>query len=130
MAPEWAKAAKALKGIVNLGAVDMDADSSVGAPYKIQGFPTIKVFGANKNSPSDYNGGRTAQAIVDEALAQLKNIVRERLNGGGSKSSGGSSGSSGSSGSGDSKDVVELTESTFDSMVMGSDDIWLVEFYA
>ena len=129
LAPEWAKAAKALKGIVNIGAVDMDADSSVGAPYKIQGFPTIKIFGANKNAPNDYNGGRTAQAIVDEALNQLKSIVRERLSGGGS--SGGSSGGSKSSGgSGDSKDVIELTESTFDSQVMGSDDIWLVEFYA
>ena len=33
-------------------------------------------------------------------------------------------------GSGDSKDVVELTDSTFESMVLGSDDIWLVEFFA
>ena len=33
-------------------------------------------------------------------------------------------------GSGDSKDVIELTDSTFESMVLGSDDIWLVEFFA
>ena len=39
LAPEWAKAAKALKGIVNIGAIDMDdKDSqSVGAPYGIRG---------------------------------------------------------------------------------------------
>lgn len=33
LAPEWEKAAKALKGIIKVGAVDMDADQSVGAPY-------------------------------------------------------------------------------------------------
>ena len=43
LAPEWIKAAKALKGIVNVAAVDMDADQSVGSPYNIRGFPTIKV---------------------------------------------------------------------------------------
>jgi protein disulfide-isomerase A6 len=98
LAPEWAKAAKALKGIVKLGAVDMDAHPSVGSPYQIQGFPTIKVFGGNKQKPSDYQGGRTAQAIVDEALSQVRNIVKERMGGGG----GGSSGSSGSKSSGGS----------------------------
>ena len=96
LAPEWAKAAKALKGVVKIGAVDMDAHPSVGSPYQIQGFPTIKIFGANKQKPSDYQGGRTAQAIVDEALNQLKSIVRERM--GGSSSGGSSSGGSKSSG--------------------------------
>ena len=155
LAPEWKKAAKALKGIVKLGAVDMDQDQSVGAPYSIQGFPTIKIFGANKNSPSDFRGGRTAQAIVDEAMAQLRSLVKDRLSGGsGGKSSsssggsggtcGGGSGNSGTcgggsgsgkgsgsgSGSGSKKDVIELTDANFDSLVMDSDDMWLVEFFA
>ena len=56
LAPEWKKAASALKGVVKVGAVDMDVHSSVGSPYNVRGFPTIKVFGANKKSPSDYNG--------------------------------------------------------------------------
>jgi len=126
LAPEWKKAAKALKGIVNVGAIDMDQPDaqSVGAPYGIKGFPTIKVFGKNKNSPSDYSGGRTAQAIVDDAMNKLKALVKERLNG---KSSSGSK-SGGSSGS--SSDVVELTESNFDELVLNSDDMWLVEFFA
>lgn len=132
LAPEWAKAAKALKGVVRVGAVNMDQDQSVGSPYNIRGFPTIKIFGANKNSPLDYNGGRTAQAIVDEALSQLRSMVNGRMNGGssgsGSKSSGGSS--SGGSGSGDSKDVIELTDSNFEQLVLNSEDIWLVEFFA
>lgn len=125
LAPEWKKAAKALKGIVNVGAIDMDASDaqSVGAPYGIRGFPTIKVFGKNKNTPADYSGGRTASAIVDDAMNQLKKLVKERLDGksssGGGKSSGGSAG-----------DVVELTDSNFESLVLNSDDMWLVEFFA
>jgi protein disulfide-isomerase A6 len=126
LAPEWVKVAKALKGVARVGAVNMDNEQSVGAPYGIKGFPTIKIFGANKNSPSDYSGGRTAQAIVDDALSQLRSMVKSRM-GGGSDSG---SGSSGSGSSGDSKDVVELTESNFDSLVINSNDIWLVEFFA
>ena len=32
--------------------------------------------------------------------------------------------------SGDPKDVVELTDSNFEDLVFGSDDMWLVEFFA
>ena len=76
LAPEWQKAAKALQGVVKVGAVDMDQHQSVGGPYNVRGFPTIKIFGANKKSPKEYNGQRTAQSIVDEALAEVKNIVK------------------------------------------------------
>jgi thioredoxin-like negative regulator of GroEL len=31
---------------------------------------------------------------------------------------------------GDPKDVIELTDSNFDSVVLNSEDMWLVEFYA
>ena len=41
-------------------------------------------------------------------------------------SSGGGSGGSG----GSDKDVVELTESNFDKLVLQSEDMWLVEFFA
>ncbi len=41
---------------------------------------------------------------------------------------GGSSGGSGGSGSKD--DVIELTESNFKKLVLQSDDMWLVEFFA
>jgi protein disulfide-isomerase A6 len=36
----------------------------------------------------------------------------------------------GSGGSGNQPDVVELTDSNFESTVINSDDLWLVEFYA
>ncbi len=45
-----------LQGIVKVGAVNMDVHASVGGPYNVRGFPTIKIFGSNKNSPKDYQG--------------------------------------------------------------------------
>lgn len=68
LAPEYLQAAKALKGIVKLGAVDMTQHQSVGQPYSITGFPTIKFFGTDKNKPLDYNGQRSAQEIVNYIL--------------------------------------------------------------
>ena len=56
LAPEWEKAAKTLKGVVNVGAVDMTTDQDAGAAYGIQGFPTIKFFGFDKSKPADYQG--------------------------------------------------------------------------
>ena len=44
---------------------------------------------------------------------------------------GGSSGGGGGGGGGGGKnDVVELTDSNFDELVLQSEDLWLVEFYA
>ena len=49
-----------LQGVVKVAAVNADEHQSLGGQYQIQGFPTIKVFGANKNSPSDYQGTCTS----------------------------------------------------------------------
>jgi len=125
-APEYSKAAKALKGLAKVGAVNMDEHQSVGAPYNVQGFPTVKIFGANKNSPGDFQGGRTAQALVDNALGEIKKVAQARLSG---KTTGGS-GSGRKTPKGDAKDVVELTDSNFEDLVLKSDDMWLVEFFA
>jgi len=125
LAPEWKKAAKALKGIVSVGAVDMDVHGSVGGPYNVRGFPTLKIFGANKNSPTDYNGARSAQAIVDEALKAVQRVAKDRLSGRGGSSSGGS-GSGGSGGN----DVVELTDANFEKEVLNAKEPVLVEFFA
>ncbi|KAG7205800.1 hypothetical protein KM043_007745 [Ampulex compressa] len=118
--PEYDKAATALKGVVKVGAVNVDEHGSLGSTYSIQGFPTVKIFIPN-SKPEEYNGPRTAAGIVDAALNAASQKVRKSL--GGKKASGDSK-------SKDSKDVIELTDDNFDKLVMRSEDMWLIEFYA
>lgn len=98
-------------------------ESSLASQYGVQGFPTIKVFGADKSKPTDYQGARDAKAIASEGMKVAKRVVKDRLAGRG--------GSTGSRSKGSSNDaVVELSDADFDSKVLGSEDMWLVEFYA
>ncbi|XP_032998990.1 protein disulfide-isomerase A6 [Lacerta agilis] len=129
LAPEWKKAATALKGVVKVGAVDADKHNSLGGQYGVRGFPTIKIFGANKNRPEDYQGARTSDAIVDAALSAIRSMVKDRLSGRGGGYNYGKQSSRESGGSG-KKDVIDLTDDTFDKNVLNSEDVWLVEFYA
>jgi hypothetical protein len=46
------------------------AAQSTCSQYGVQGYPTIKFFGKNKNSPSDYQGGRDSGSIVSFATQQ------------------------------------------------------------
>ena len=71
--PEWAKAASALKGKVKLGAVDATVHSSKATEYGVRGYPTIKFFPAGKKkSAEEYNGGRTAEDIINWANEQVQ----------------------------------------------------------
>lgn len=119
LAPHYKKAATALKGVVKVGAVDCDEHKDLAGKFGVSGFPTIKIF-SGKDSTA-YNGERTAKAIAEAGLAQAKKKVKEQLEGG--SSSGGGSKSS-------KDDVIELTDSNFDKLVLQSDDVWLVEFFA
>ncbi|XGW23835.1 hypothetical protein V3C99_005783 [Haemonchus contortus] len=124
LVPEYKKAATALKGIAKVGAVDMTVHESLGSTYRVQGFPTIKIFAGNKDKPIDYNGARTAQGISSTVLAEIKNTVTSRLEGPGQ---GKGKDDSGSKGRGD---VIELTDANFEKLVLNSKDPWLVEFFA
>lgn len=135
LAPHYEKAAKALRGIVKVGAVDMTTDQSVGQPYGIQGFPTLKFFGGNKKSPKDYQGQRTAEAIVNYLISQSKSLAQERLRGKAKakpKSKPKKSTQSKSSGKAreGSNTLEDLNEDDFRSDVLGSDDQWFILFYA
>lgn len=120
LAPEFEKAAASLKGVAKLGAVDMTVHGKVGGPYEIQGYPTLKVFGADKKNPTEYGGGRTAKSIISYVNKQIGREVgeveeeQEEVKDLYSK---------------DSK-VVKLTEDNFTSLVLNSGDLWIVEFYA
>ncbi|KAG6465026.1 hypothetical protein O3G_MSEX014886 [Manduca sexta] len=115
LVPEYKKAARALKGIVKVGAVDADNHKSLSQKYGVTGFPTIKIFTGSKHTP--YQGQRTAEAFVDAALKAAKERAYDNL---GKKPSGGS----------DKSDVIELTDSNFKELVLDSEDLWLVEFFA
>jgi len=122
LVPEYKKAARALKGVVKVGAVNADEDQSLASEFQIQGFPTIKIYNGKKFE--DYNGERTSKGLVEAALRAVRNKVEDQL--GGKTSGGGGS----SSGSGSKDDVIELTDSNFDKLVLNSNEPWLVEFYA
>jgi protein disulfide-isomerase A6 len=120
LAPQYKKAATALKGVVKVGAVDCDVHKDIAAKYGVQGFPTLKIFTGKDHTA--YQGERTAKAIAEAGLAAAKKKVKEQLEG---KSSGGSGGSKSSK-----DEVIELTDSNFEKLVLNSDDVWLVEFFA
>lgn len=78
LAPQWSEAATELKGKVKLGALDATIHKATASRYGIQGYPTIKYFGPGKKDSSsavDYDGGRTADAIVNWALQKLAENV-------------------------------------------------------
>lgn len=116
LVPEYKKAAKALKGIIKVGAIDADAHKSFTQKYGVTGFPTIKIFTGSSHTP--FQGSRSADAFVEAGLKAAKEKAFNSL---GKKSSGSSS---------DKSDVITLTDSNFKELVLDSDDIWLVEFYA
>lgn len=128
VAPEWKKAAKALEGVVNIAAIDADQYKDIGGRFGVQGFPTIKVFGAEKLKPSDYQGQRVAKAIVDSALSEARTIVKARLNGSGKKKD--SSSQNKNKKNKGKAGVLTLTDYNFEDSIYGSDELWLVEFYA
>lgn len=137
LVPEWKKAAAALKGVATVAAVDATAHSSLAAQFGVQGYPTIKIFGADKSKPSDFNGQRTASGIVEAVMKEVGATVNRRMgrkassSGSGSGSgSGSSNGGADSSKPGGGKEVVTLTADNFDSLVLNSDSPWMVEFYA
>lgn len=135
LAPEFEKAAKALSPMIKLGAVDMDQYKDMGSSYNIQGFPTLKFFGADKKKPIDYNQQRTASSIVDFCLSQAKSIVQQKLT---SRTASDEKKSQpkkpqnktpGKAREG-SNTLEDLTESDFKTEVLNSDDQWFILFYA
>lgn len=129
LTPEYEAAAAALKGVVKVVAVDATQHQSLAQKYQVQGFPTIKIFGADKKKPVDYQGQRTSSAMVQEAMRQVNNLIKDRT-GGKSEKKSGSKKEGGSNGKKKGSDVIELTDSNFEALVLDSQDHWLVEFYA
>ena len=139
--PEYEKAAKALKGIFKIGAIDADKERTIGGKYGIKGFPTVKFFGLNKDKPEDYNSARKAESVIDFMVDKAKSIAYSRLN---VKKTTDNSNTNSNTGNkqqqqqqqqkttepGNDKDVIELTDDNFDETVFNDENMWLIAFYA
>eukprot|EP00958_Prasinococcus_capsulatus_P026111 scaffold4595_cov415-Prasinococcus_capsulatus_cf.AAC.9 len=71
LAPDYAKVAKSLEGILGVGAVDCDAAPNLCGAYGVQGFPTIKGFEADRQGLSMSFKGRLAFAEVPSSEDEL-----------------------------------------------------------
>ncbi|KAE8376730.1 hypothetical protein BDV26DRAFT_265084 [Aspergillus bertholletiae] len=80
--PAYEKAAKNLDGLANVAAVNCDDDSNkpLCGRLGIQGFPTLKIVTPSKKPGApkveDYQGQRTAKAIVDAVVERIPNHVK------------------------------------------------------
>lgn len=80
--PAYEKAAKNLDGLAKVAAVNCDEDENkpLCGQFGVQGFPTLKIVrpGAKKGKPAveDYQGPRTAKAIVDAVVDNINNHVK------------------------------------------------------
>ena len=140
--PEYEKAARALKGIFKIGAIDADAEKAIGGKYGIKGFPTVKFFGIHKDKPVDYNSARKAESVIDFMFEKARAITNARL--GMKKNTNTNSNSNSNAGNqqqqqqqqkkapepGNEKDVIELTDDNFDNTVFNDENMWLIAFYA
>ncbi|KAH0854720.1 hypothetical protein HID58_057754 [Brassica napus] len=124
LTPTWEKVAGVLKGVATVAAIDADAHQSAAQDYGIKGFPTITVFVPGK-PPVDYQGARDAKSIANFAYKQVKALVSNRLEGKSKPNGGGSS-----ERKSEPSASVELTSSNFDELVIKSNDLWIVEFFA
>jgi protein disulfide-isomerase A6 len=68
--PAWKGLANTMKGKVKVGAVDCTANQQTCSEFGVQGFPTIRFFGENKDKPMEYNGGRDEGDLVNFATEQ------------------------------------------------------------
>ena len=140
--PEYEKAARALKGIFKIGAIDADAEKTIGGKYGIKGFPTVKFFGIHKDKPVDYNSARKAEAVIDFMFEKARAITNARL---GMKKNTNSNTNNNAGNQqqqqqqqqqkkapepGNEKDVIELTDDNFDSTVFNDENMWMIAFYA
>ena len=141
--PEYEKAAKALKGIFKIAAIDADKERAIGGKYNIQGFPTVKFFGIHKDKPVDYDKARTAEAVISFMFDKARAIANARLN---MKKSDQSNTNTNNNANqekkqqqqqqkkapeaGNEKDVIVLTDDNFDDMIFNDESMWLVAFYA
>ncbi|EPZ34216.1 thioredoxin-domain-containing protein [Rozella allomycis CSF55] len=87
LAPEYQKAAKNLKNLIQITAVNCDEEKNKGicSEYNIKGFPTIKLFKTNTKKTTrakvskysiDYQGPRKAKDIENFIKSNIQSFVK------------------------------------------------------
>jgi len=79
LAPHYAKAADKLKGMVTFGVVDCTEEQELCQENGIQGYPTLKVFEIEADTPKDYQGPREGKGIAKYARKLLDAAQVTRL---------------------------------------------------
>ena len=121
--PEYEKAALAMKGIFNLGAVNAKSSKSLLSKYNITSTPTMKFFGKNKNEePKDFNSQLRARFIIEKMFLRVQSYVNSRIN------------------ITDDEailyniehnpNIVQLNDKNFDETVQKNELMWLIVFYS
>ncbi|VDM17356.1 unnamed protein product [Hydatigera taeniaeformis] len=137
------------QGLVRFGVVDNEAHSDVGNRLNVEAYPTILVFRSDKSpdNPTKYTGPRTTDELIIFLMEQVREFVVARANKEGvqldlpsRQANAGTGGATcgGSQSHTDARDnhyqnseaVITLTDQNFDSLVLQSDDDWLVAFIA
>jgi len=75
LAPTWEKVATNLKGMVQVVKVDCTVEQALCGRFKIQGYPTLKLFKDKAKTVNDYQQAREAAAIIKYATDQIPNNV-------------------------------------------------------
>lgn len=94
---------------VVIASVDADAHRDLGQRFGVSGFPTLKWFPAGSTQAEEYQAGREIADLVDFVNSKAGTNVKVK---------------------GPHSDVVDLTDDSFDSIVLDSKKNVLVEFYA
>ncbi|XP_066581731.1 protein disulfide-isomerase A6-like [Prorops nasuta] len=66
--PHFEAAARKLSVVFKVGAVDITKNRPLAVKYRVERYPVIKIFRADKNHPEHYNGQLTANALVATAF--------------------------------------------------------------
>jgi protein disulfide-isomerase A6 len=94
---------------VIIAKVDADAHKDLGSRFEVHGFPTLKFFPKGSKTPKNYEGGRTAEDIINYINGETGTKVRVKKA---------------------PSNVVDLDPSNFDKIVMDKNKDVLVEFFA
>jgi protein disulfide-isomerase A6 len=135
LAPKYKEVASALRGIVNVAAVDAATEGKAGKAiansYEIKGFPTLYFFGRDdKTHPHLHQGAREVKDLIEASLHEIGATIKARGVNLKVKGMGSRSDSSDDTKKSIESKVVNLTMKNFQSQVLDNPLVSMVAFVA